>query len=141
MSNINFEDCLYFSSARFNRIVTQMSDQEFKRLGLSSTSAFILMALNADDVVSPSEIADQLYLDRSTITRFLDKLERDGYLTRTADGRRVHVQLTSAGKLLQPQLKIIWSALNEAYQQLLGKPSEERIRTLLNTTYNHITKK
>lgn len=141
MAKINFAECLYFSSGRFNRIIAQMSDREFKKLGLSSTAAFILMSLEDNDALNPSEIADQLSLDRSTITRFLDKLQRDGLIIRTSEGRKVTVVLTEQGTALQPQLKQLWSQLNEAYQRVLGVDVEERIRTELNAEFDKLMEK
>ena len=67
MAKINFDECLYFSSARVNRIVAKISDDQFNKLGLSSTAAFILMYLNTGDELNPSAIADELSLDRSTV--------------------------------------------------------------------------
>lgn len=135
MNTINFAECLYFSSARFNRVIAQISDTQFKKVGLSSTAAFILMKLEEGDVLNPSQIADELSLDRSTITRFLDKLERDNLITRTSKGRSVQVQLSSAGRQLQPELKQIWSDLNKTYQTVLGKSFENELRKKLNQAF------
>ncbi|MYV05685.1 MarR family winged helix-turn-helix transcriptional regulator [Furfurilactobacillus milii] len=135
MSKINFDECLYFASARVNRIVAKISDDQFKKLGLSSTAAFILMYLDTGDAINPSAIADELSLDRSTVTRFLDKLQRQGYIERTSQGRSVTVALTKAGLNLQTDLKQMWSTLNDQYIELLGADGEQTLRTLLNTDF------
>lgn len=135
MSSINFEECLYFASARLNRIVGKVSDSRFKQYGLSSTAAFILIALSQEDSLNPTQIAQQLSLDRSTITRFLDKLERDGYIVRQANGRQMDVQLTAQGLKLQPDLKREWAALNQAYLDQLGPDFEERLRQSMNDAF------
>ena len=136
MSSINFEECLYFASGRLNRIVGKISDTRFKRYGLSSTAAFILMALSQEDSLNPTQIASQLSLDRSTITRFLDKLERDGFIRRQANGRQIDVQLTDKGQAMQPDLKREWAALNQAYLDQLGPEFEEHLRQALNTAFD-----
>lgn len=140
MSKINFEECLYFSSARINRVIAKVSDQRFSTMGLSSTEAFILMYLDTGDELNPSSIADELSLDRSTVTRFLDKLENRNYIQRTHKGRQVLVTLTDDGMKLQKQLKKIWSDLNQAYIDMLGEDAEERLRTLLNDDFKKIQK-
>lgn len=141
MSKIDFADCLYFSSARFTRLIAKISDQQFKRVGLSPTAAFILMSLNDGDDVSPSQLADDLSLDRSTITRFLDKLEQRTLITRTANGRSVIVTLTIDGKQLQPTLKQLWADLNRSYQRLLTVGGEAQLRGLLNTAFEDAREK
>ncbi|GEK29272.1 MarR family winged helix-turn-helix transcriptional regulator [Furfurilactobacillus siliginis] len=138
MSEINFAECLYFSSGRINRIIAKISDQQFNQLGLSSTAAFMLMYLDSDTDINPSAIADELSLDRSTVTRFLDKLEHAGYITRTVNGRNVTVTLTDDGKALQPRLMTMWSDLNEHYQTILGKAGEQQLRELLNQDFETI---
>lgn len=140
MTMINFQDCLYFSSARFNRVIGKISDTRFKQYGLSTTAAFILMALNETDVLNPTQIADQLSLDRSTITRFLDKLERDGYLQRSQQGRSINVTLTAKGKGLQPDLAREWSILNDEYIQQLGPKVEALLRETLNDAFEAYSK-
>jgi len=52
--------------------------------------------------VEPSQLASILGVSRPTVTSNLDKLERDGFLTRTPDptnGRSVRVTLTDRGRL------------------------------------------
>lgn len=140
MAKIKFDECLYFSAARVNRIVAKMSDQTFKRIGLSSTAAFILMYLGAEDQLNPSAIAEELSLDRSTVTRFLDKLETQGYLNRVSDGRTVNITLTQQGLETQDQLKKLWAQLNDQYQQALGVENEKQLRELLNQDFQILKK-
>lgn len=138
MSGINFAECLYFASGRVNRIIAKVSDQQFNQLGLSSTAAFILMYLDSGSEINPSAIADELSLDRSTVTRFLDKLEHSNYIIRTVNGRSVIVTLTADGKALQPRLMRMWSDLNAKYQTILGEAGEQRLRELLNKDFEII---
>lgn len=135
MSQINFAECLYFSSARLNRMIAKISDDTFKKMGLSSTAAFILMGLEDGDVLYPSQLATELSLDRSTITRFLDKLQRDGLIERTMVGRSVEVRLSPAGRQLQPELMQTWSDLNKHYQDLFGVEEEATLRGHLNEQF------
>lgn len=116
-------------------MVIQMSDKAFAQVGLSPTAAFILMSLQDGDQVLPSQLAKDLFLDRSTITRFLDKLTTLELITRAQEGRHVKVTLTASGQALQPRLQQLWTALNQQYQQVFGVEGEQAVRQLLNEAF------
>jgi DNA-binding MarR family transcriptional regulator len=63
-----------------------------------------LMALYREDGMSQDTIAKRLLFNKATIARAIDKLEREGYVTRTDDeydGRVNRVCLTSKGKKIR----------------------------------------
>ena len=45
-----------------------------------------MILMNENDAVSQKEIAEHLSLAPSTITRFVDKLKNEGYLTKNGMG-------------------------------------------------------
>lgn len=139
MNQPKFSDCLYFASARLNRYIAKIGDTKFKQIGLSSSSAFVLMCIADNPAINPSEIADELYLDRSTITRFLDKLEVQGFITRVSDGRSVKINVTPMGHKLIPAIANVWDDLNQTYADLLGADTEKNFRATLNQHFANLT--
>jgi DNA-binding MarR family transcriptional regulator len=70
--------------------------------GLSMSAYEVLMFLDdaPEHRMRMSEIADRVLLSRSGCTRLVDRLVREGYVTRCAastDGRGLYAQLTDAG--------------------------------------------
>ena len=52
---------------------------------------------------TPARIADHIGVDRSAITRLVDRLEKKGFVTREHDGldrRSVNILITQAGQLM-----------------------------------------
>lgn len=67
--------------------------------------------------VTPSELAQALHLDRSTVSGLLKRMERDGLLVRErhADNQRsVHVALTEYASGLRNELADIFTCVAEA---------------------------
>jgi DNA-binding MarR family transcriptional regulator len=89
-----FEECLYFNSNALARTVTRIWTEAYKPFGLSPPHAFMLRVILAKPGLMPRQLARELSLSRSTVTRFLDSLEQRGYLLRkftASDGREVQV--------------------------------------------------
>ena len=71
--------CLYYSANALSRIMTKISDDEFAITGLSSSYAFLLMIVNENPGVQPTEISHQMQLTPSTVTRLIEKMEYRNY--------------------------------------------------------------
>ncbi len=103
--------CLYYSANALARIMTKISDEEFSKIGLGSSHAFLLMTVNGKQGIQPKEISEQMQLTASTVTRLIEKMEYRGYLKRQSCGRSTEVYSTEEGLALQPKLKEIWKSL------------------------------
>jgi len=72
-----------------------------RELGLAPGQELLLMQLWDRDGCSQSDLVDRLGLDPSTVTKMLQRLERDGRVCRSRsgdDGRVTIVSLTEAGR-------------------------------------------
>jgi DNA-binding MarR family transcriptional regulator len=69
-------------------------------LTLAEFDALVQLALTRERRLRMSALADRVLLSRSGVTRLVDRLERDGWVTRescTPDGRGAYAVLTAAG--------------------------------------------
>lgn len=55
------------------------------KLGLTSSQWKVILALNLFDGLSQRELADQIYVDGSTLVPVIDKMEKNGLLERKPD--------------------------------------------------------
>lgn len=97
-----------------------MAEDSFARTGLSPSYAFVLIIVHRSPGLGPSQIARKMHMQPSTITRFLDKLERQGFLSREEDGKTVKVHPTDQSQELYETLLECWEDLTERYQEELG---------------------
>ena len=112
-----FEKCLYFNSNALARSVTRIWTEAYKQFNLSPPHAFLVRVVLSTPGILPREIAEKLSLSRSTVTRFLDSLEKKGFLERKttgADGREIQVFPTS-------QAMDIHDGLIKTREELMGK--------------------
>lgn len=123
-------ECIAFGVRRASRLVTSFYDDRLADYGLRSTQFTILNALNALEDVTINELAEQMQSDRTTLTRNLARLERNGWISRRAgkDRRSRHVTLTPAGRI---KLEAAIPAWEEAQKNLSGQLGRSRYQRLL----------
>jgi DNA-binding MarR family transcriptional regulator len=121
---------LYSESRRVTRAV---ADQ----YGLTGSQLLVVKILEEGQGTSLSELSERLRAKNSTVTGIVDRMERDGIVTRTrseTDRRVVHLGLTGKGKKLAQTAQIDPMHLFRALlQDLDGKDAAdlERIMTKL----------
>ena len=113
-----FERCLYFNLNALTRQVNKIWEQTFSDLGLSPAHAYLLRVVLANPGISQQQIATELKLEKSTITRFVEVLENKGYLQRYKSGREQFVHPTDTAKKIHDQLERQGEKL---YQQMTSK--------------------
>ena len=92
------ENCVCFNLRWVTRKVTQFFDAEMRRHGIRPTQGTILAALNARDSWSMAELSDWLGMDRTTLVRNLQPLQRDGLVELGGGGRGKLVELAITAK-------------------------------------------
>jgi DNA-binding MarR family transcriptional regulator len=128
---LNLDHCLYFTANAFARVITRIADEEFSITGMSPSHAFLVMRVNEQPGLTQKELAELLKLAPSTVTRFLDDLERKGYITRTVKGKISRIELTESGRKLQSRIDTAWCNLYDRYSKALGKKDGYELSRML----------
>lgn len=119
-----FEKCLYFNSNALARSVTRIWADAYKQYDLSPPHAFLVRVVLSSPGILPREIAEKLNLSRSTVTRFLDSLEKKGFLKRktiSGDGREIQVFPTSQAVEIHDGLLKTRKELMEKMESIFGE--------------------
>jgi MarR family transcriptional regulator, organic hydroperoxide resistance regulator len=93
---------VYSTNLAFGRAYKQL----FEELGITYPQYATLIALNEAGDQTVGELGDKLFLESSTLTPLLKRLEAAGYVTRRRDAedeRQVRVSLTPEGKAVFEQ--------------------------------------
>ena len=104
---------VYSAGHAFNRVYQPLLEQ----IGLTYPQYLVMIALWSKDDQTVGELGERLFLESSTLTPLLKRLEATGYLNRTrdpADERQVRIRLTSAGRALQKKAREIPRCILEA---------------------------
>ena len=91
---------VYSASHAFNRVYKPLLDA----LGLTYPQYLVMVALWEQDDQTVGALGAKLFLESSTLTPLLKRLEAQGRITRTRDPldeRQVRVRLTSVGQALR----------------------------------------
>src|SRR5260370_13304094 len=102
-------------------------DQVPSGFSLSLSEMFALMALSAEAPMSQQVLAEQLHLERSTVSRLIKHVEQRGWVKRVRDlhdTRMFRLQLSAEGHQAAARLA---KSLAERHQRLLAalKPDEQ----------------
>lgn len=121
--------CACFNTRRAARAVTRFYDSVLAPAGVTATQFTLLGALSVTGAAAISRLADALALDRTTLTRNLALLERDGLIVSApgADRRARIVSLTGAGEDAVARALPYW---REAQRRIVGHFGDERWRGL-----------
>jgi len=100
------DDFLCFAVYSANLAISRALKPVLDELGLTYLQYIVLVALYEQDDQIVSALGDKLFLDSSTLTPLLKRMEAMGHLTRQRDPedeRQVRVRLTPQGRGLREQ--------------------------------------
>lgn len=118
-----FDQCLYFNVNRLSRSLNAVWEQAFKKTGLSPAQAYILRYVNQHPGMQQRDIAKHFDLEKSTVVRFIDALERQGLVQRERGGddkRAVSIQPSKQGKSKARELEKVAASLYADMSELMG---------------------
>jgi DNA-binding MarR family transcriptional regulator len=104
---------VYSAGHAFNRVYKPLLDE----LDLTYPQYLVMLSLWGKDDQIVGELGETLFLESSTLTPLLKRLEAIEYLSRNrdpADERQVRVRLTNAGRALQKKARGIPQCILEA---------------------------
>lgn len=111
-------------------------DRELKPYQISSGQFFILMPLFKQDGINQEAISQINKVDKATITRGIQKLIDEGYVTRKRDKqdkRAYRVYLTKKGKSIKSGILSIAQQWDDILLAHLDKEQREMIKGVLDT--------
>jgi DNA-binding MarR family transcriptional regulator len=125
-SNSRFNKCLYFSTNALARKVEKLAVESWKKIDLAPSHAYLLLMVLENPGMQPGNIAEEMQLTPSTITRLIEKLEEKKLVIRTTEGKLTNVYPTPKGKELLPKMKVCMGDFTKTYMDILG--ADESLR-------------
>ena len=115
-SQLKLDSQLCFRLYTAARLTMQAYYPYFEPLGITYPQYLVLLVLWEQDHQPVNDIARRLHLETNTVTPLLQRMEKQGLLTRKRgkeDTRQRIVSLTQQGKALEEQAKNIHECLEE----------------------------
>jgi DNA-binding MarR family transcriptional regulator len=134
------EDCNCFAVRSAARHVTQLYDRYLAPAGLRTTQFSILAKLKRKGALSINALAKDMVMDRTTLGRNVQPLERDGLIAvevSASDRRTKMLRLTGTGeKRLQMALKL-WGRAQTGFESRFGIKRSAEMRALMRALAAH----
>jgi DNA-binding MarR family transcriptional regulator len=112
-------------------VVQIFERDEIKPHGFTSTQCYVLITLKKEKELTMNELSLRLNLEKSTMTRILNILERDGYVLRTKsdqDKRQVIAALTQKG---HAAAEAMTDSIESYYMKIVHHLPEGRVEEVL----------
>ncbi len=127
------DTCTCGTMRKAARAITLLYDNAFKSSGLLSTQFGVLHVIYNIESVRISDLADKLGMDRTTLTRNLSVLEREGFIkiSEGKDHRTRNVTATQKGRNAVAKAIPLWNEAQRKVKQKMGESSwRELMRNL-----------
>ncbi|WP_035871819.1 MarR family winged helix-turn-helix transcriptional regulator [Cucumibacter marinus] len=128
-----FAECLVLNTRMAARAITRRYDQKARRFGLTAAQFSIMGNLMRNADRSVTELADDMAMERTTLSRNLDLLERKGWVASRSirKGNERQCVPTEAGRAMVERLTPEWRKAQAEMRELLGAEEMERLLGML----------
>jgi len=118
------ESCVCHKVRMAARAVTRAYDAALRPVGLRATQFAVLVAVATEGALSITALAQAMGMDRSTLTRNLRPLAKDGLLAVGHEGwhRSRTVAITEQGHARVREALPLWARAQARLQRQLGEP-------------------
>ena len=116
------EECIGARVRLLNRVITNLYDNAFRPLGITTNQMSVLISM-LKGFSTPGEIGNYLQMEKSTLSRNLDRMRKSGWLEilQGEDGRSQRLQMTPKGSKVVEQSLPLWRSAQKEAKQILGE--------------------
>ena len=117
------ETCTCFGLRKAARAVTQAFDDALQSGGLRATQFSLLTAVSLMGTVTISKLAQGMVMDRTTLTRNLKPLEKNGWLSIVPgkDRRTRSLEITPRGRKVLTRAIPLWEEVQSGVVRKMGR--------------------
>lgn len=127
------QGCTHLKLRLLDRMLTRHYDRYVAPVGLKNTQYMLLTHVVTLGPIRPSDLARRMQMDASTLSRNLQPLAAQGWLTvgAGADARSRLVSATEAGRAKRAEAQRAWRAAQVALNERLGPARVALLHELL----------
>ncbi len=116
-------ECACFNLRKATRAVTQLYDDTLRSIGLRATQFTVLVHTRVYGPVTVTRLAEMMVMDRTTLTRNLEPLQKRGLIEVTSgeDRRTRVVTLTDQGNKVLAKALPLWKQTQARIVEGLGQ--------------------
>jgi len=125
-------ECIANKVRLLNRAVTAIYDEALRPHGLKISQMSVLVTVATMGRASPSAVGRRLHMEKSTLSRNVDRMRSRGWLdaASTEDGRTTELRVTARGRRLLREVHRAWSRAQQRTGEML---SDQGVRGIART--------
>jgi DNA-binding MarR family transcriptional regulator len=122
-------ECLATRMRRLNRVVSGIYDRAFREIGVTGSQMSILVFLMRSGGAKPVEVCGALQMDKSTLCRNIQRMQRQGWVRTAAvdDARSHRLEVTEVGRGLIERALPLWRGAQAEARAVLGDAVAEQL--------------
>ena len=115
-------ECIAYRVRLLNRVITGIYDRALQPLGIKVNQANILVMLSLSNGASSSDIARVLMMEKSTVSRTVDRMKKNGWISvaEQVDVPSQLITVTPKGRKLMAAAHGEWQKAQKQASELLG---------------------
>jgi MarR family transcriptional regulator for hemolysin len=123
------------------KVIREYFEDQLTEAGASLVTWVVLNEIDRGTWDSQRGLAKQLRIEGATLTRHLDRMEREGLIVRTRDGddrRQIRVDMTPKGRALHRRLRTTAHAVGSRATAGISERDEATLRRVLARLRNNL---
>ena len=135
--------CIAVRMRLLNRTVTNIFDDALRPLGVKVSQLNVMMVVAKHGPISPGEVAKRLNMEKSTLSRNVDRMRKRGWLkvSEAGSGRGQVLELAPPGRKLIEKSLPFWKKGQSQTQAVLGRQGTQSIRRAANAVWAQLGRK
>ena len=135
-------ECLAVRVRLLTRTIPGIYDEALRPLGLTTGQLNILVVVAKRGPVAPGEVARKLNMEKSTVSRNIERMQRNGWLRVSPgdSGRTQTLALSPEGRRLLTRSLPLWKGAQARAAALLGQRGAKSIHSVGNAVWAHLAR-
>ena len=136
-------ECLAVRIRLLNRTVTNIFDEALRPLGAKVSQLNVLMVVAKRGPISPGDVARRLNMEKSTVSRNIDRMRTRGWLevSQGDSGRKQVLELAAPGRKLIEKSLPFWKKAQAQTEAMLGKQGARSIHRAADAVWAQLGRK
>jgi len=136
-------ECLAVRVRLLNRTVTNIFDDALRPLRVKVSQLNVLMVVAKRGPISPGDVAKWLNMEKSTLSRNVDRMRAHGWLkvSHGGTGRQQILEIGPAGRKLIQESLPLWKKAQAETEAMFGKQGVRSIRRAVDSVRAQLGRK
>ncbi|MDY6903807.1 MAG: MarR family transcriptional regulator [Thermodesulfobacteriota bacterium] len=131
---MTFQDCICFQLGALSRKISRYYRDRIAEFNLTHSQFFLIAQVIESEGATPSQLAEETFSDRPTITGLIDRLVRDGWLERRPnpkDRRVLRIYLSDKGIKHRATFISLFNEINGSFIRRFTPNEWQQLQKLL----------